>query len=266
MRAAMRPTGTLLCRALLIALAATIGVGCGYQPETGQAADRKPRQVLFVGVDVSGSFHESGYYDNAMGFLAHYLYGHLNEQGGLWKPRELFVATIGGAAGDDPKAFHPIHDLEGKEVPQIEAKLREWFAPTDKHTDFNAFFRQIARIAKERNLHLTPITVLVISDGIPDVPGQSSLSPAALYRHINLKPLDYLSKNVTVRLAYANPKVGQQWRTYVSRDRVRLWAVEADVMKSWRDRLQPGVELARQEKLWKWVRDNVDFRVRSQGL
>jgi hypothetical protein len=247
-------------------LCLTLAVGCGYQPEPGQAADRKPRQVLFVGVDVSGSFQRSGYYDNAITFLAHYLYGHLNELGGLWKPRDLFVATVGGAAGDDPKAFHPIHDLEGKDIPQIEASLRAWFAPTDKHTDFNAFFRQIARIVKERNLHLTPITVLVLSDGIPDVPGQSGLSPAALYRHIDLTSLDYLSKNVTLRLAYASPKVGEHWRKYVGRERVRLWAVDAEVMKNWRDRLEPGVELPRQEKLWKWVRDNVDFRVKSQAL
>jgi hypothetical protein len=248
------------------ALCLTVAVGCGYQPEPGQAADRKPRQVLFVGVDVSGSFHGSGYYDNAITFLAHYLYGHLNELGGMWKPRDLFVASVGGAAGDDPKAFHPIHDLEGKSIPQIEARLREWFAPTDKHTDFNAFFRQIARIVKERNLHLTPITVLVVSDGVPDVPGKSGLTTAALYRHIDLTPLDYLSKNVTLRLTYTSPKVGEQWRKYVVRDRVRLWAVDAEVMKNWRDRLQPGVELPRQEKLWKWVRDNVDFRVKSQAL
>lgn len=251
---------------LAAALCITLAVGCGYQPDSGQAADRKPRQVLFVGVDVSGSFHRSGYYENAITFLAHYLYGHLNELGGLWKPRDLFVASVGGAAGDDPKAFHPIHDLEGKDIPQIEASLRAWFAPTDKHTDFNAFFRQIARIVKERNLHLTPITVLVISDGIPDVPGQSGLSPAALYRHVDLTPLDYLSKNVTLRLAYTSPKVGEQWRKYVGRERVRLWAVDAEVMKNWQDRLEPGVELPRQEKLWKWVRDNVDFRVRSQAL
>jgi hypothetical protein len=240
-------------------------VGCTYQPDAG-GESRKARQVLFVGVDVSGSFHQSGYYDNALGFLAYYLYGHLHELGGLTKPKELFVASVGGEAGDDPKAFHPIHELEGKDIPQIEAKLREWFKPTDKHTDFKAFFHQIARIVKERNLHLTPITLLVFSDGVPDLPGQRPGLGDAAYRHINLTSLDYLSKNVTLRLMYASPKVGEQWRAHVVRDRVRLWTVEAEVMKAWKDRLQPGVEPARQEKVWKWVRDNVDFRVRSQAL
>ncbi|MES4785403.1 MAG: hypothetical protein C4294_05810, partial [Nitrospiraceae bacterium] len=72
-------------------------VACGYQPgDQKELRNSAPRQALFVGLDVSGSFHRSGYYDNALAFLAHYLYGHLNELGGLTKPREMFVAAIGG--------------------------------------------------------------------------------------------------------------------------------------------------------------------------
>jgi len=52
----------------------------------------------------------------------------------------------------------------------------------------------------------------------------------------------------------------------VAHDRVRLWTVEAEVMKGWRGQLEGGVELARQAKLWKWVRGNVDFRVRYKAL
>jgi len=52
----------------------------------------------------------------------------------------------------------------------------------------------------------------------------------------------------------------------VAHDRVRMWTVEAEVMKGWRGQLEGGVDLARQAKLWKWVRDNVDFRVRSKAL
>jgi hypothetical protein len=243
-------------------------VGCSYEPvEPKDAHDGKSRQALFVGLDVSGSFHRSGYYDNALSFLSHYLYGHLNELGGLTKPREMFVAAIGGQASSDPKAFHPIHDFAGKNVGQIEASLREWFPPDDKITDFNAFFRQVARIARERNLMLAPLTVMVVSDGVPDVPEQHlpAGSPAS-YKYIDLSPLDYLSKNVTVRLAYASPKVGDYWRTHVSRERVRLWAIEAEVMKGWRNQLQAGTDLSQQQKLWKWVRDNVDYRVRWQAL
>jgi len=243
-------------------------VACTYQPaEPKDAQHGKSRQALFVGLDVSGSFLRSGYYDNALAFLAHYLYGHLNELGGLTKPREMFVAAIGGQADSDPKAFHPIHDFAGKDVSQIEASLREWFPPNDKITDFNAFFKQVARIARERNLLLAPVTIMVVSDGVPDVPEQRlQAGSPALYKYIDLSPLDYLSKNVTVRLTYASPRVGEYWRTHVSRERVRLWAVDAEVMKGWRHQMQAGADLPQQEKLWKWVRDNVDYRVRWQAL
>jgi hypothetical protein len=125
----------------------------------------------------------------------------------------------------------------------------------------------VARIAKERNLVLSPITVMIVSDGIPDIPVQPVKDdPGALYRQIDLSPLEYLSKNLTVRLVYASPKVDDNWRKYVHRQRVRFWTVEAEVMRGWRQQLTPGVEPADQTKLWKWVRENVDFRVRSRGL
>ncbi len=232
--------------------------GCQFQ-----TPERKPRQTVFVGVDVSGSFHRSGYYDDSLTFLAHYLYGHLNELGGLTKPRELFVGAIGGKSDGEPKAFHPIHDFAGKEIAQIEADLRAWFPPTDTLTDFNSFFQQVARITKERNLVLAPITVMVVSDGVPDVVPNAKAAPQELYSSLDLSPLEYLARNLTVRLAYTSPKVGDHWRKYVSRQRVRLWAVEGEVMKGWSMQMEPGVDLAEQERLWKWVRDNVDYRVRS---
>jgi hypothetical protein len=34
-------------------------------------------------------------------------------------------------------------------------------------------------------------------------------------------------------------------------------------MKGWTEQLQPGVAIDQQDRLWKWVRDNVDYRVRS---
>ena len=136
---------------------------------TVQAGEqRKAHTTLFVGVDASGSFKHSGYYDNALTFLAHYIYGHLHELGGLEKPHALFVASVGGEKVNEPKTFHPIHDFEGKDVAQIEADLRKWFPPSDKVTDFNPFFQEVARITKERNLVLAPVTLMVVTDGVPD--------------------------------------------------------------------------------------------------
>jgi len=234
----------------------------GVVVSAGAAEDsRLPRSTLFVGVDTSGSFRSA--YDDALAFVAHYLYGHMHGLGGLAKPRDLFVTAIGGKDDREPKSFHPVHDFDNKDVTQIEADLRKWFPPTDTLTDFNVFFEQVARTVKERNLVLAPITVMVVSDGVPDVRDAKikSGSPDS-YRQIDLSPLDYLSKNVTVRLVYASPKVGDNWRKLVKRDRVRFWAVEFDVMMGWRAQMQPDAELANQGRLWKWVKDNVDYRVR----
>ncbi|MGH7166406.1 MAG: hypothetical protein ACREIS_12880, partial [Nitrospiraceae bacterium] len=154
------------------------------------------------------------------------------------------------------------HDFQGKSIEQIEADLRAWFAPNDAFTDFNPFFQEVARITKERNLVLSPITVMVVTDGLPDIPGLKAGSQA-VFEQINFNALEYLSRNLTVRLVYVNPKIAEQWRTFVPRQRVRLWTVDAEVMKGWKNQMQPGVEPAQQDKFWKWVQDNVDFKIRS---
>jgi hypothetical protein len=251
----MRRLGPVLAAGLVVAV---VAASCGVA--AAQTHDRTPRQTLFIGLDTSGSFYRAGYED-ALAFLAYYIYGHLNGLGGLASPRDLFVAAIGGKDTDEPKAFHPIHDLAGKSIGRIEADLRQWFPPTDTLTDFNAFFRQVARIAKERNLSLSPISVMVVTDGIPDVPSAKSGSPDA-YRRIDLAPLEYLSRSVTVRLAYTSPPVGERWRTLVQRQRVRLWTVDQEVMRGWRAQVRPDATPSDQDSLWKWVRENVDFRVR----
>jgi hypothetical protein len=254
-------TFTTVCLCLALHLGLTSG--CTFQP----SEQRKPRTTLFIGVDASGSFKQSGYYDNAMTFLAHYIYGHLHELGGLDQPKALFVGTVGGRSLGEPKTFHPIHDFEGKDVTQIEADLRKWFQPTDTLTDFNPFFEEVARITKERNLVLAPITILVVTDGVPDY--QKDGAPAgskAVYQEIKLNPLEYLARNITLRLTYVSPKVGDHWRSYVPRNRVRLWTVDGEVMKGWKNQLVSDVPTEQQERFWKWVQENVDFPIRSSKI
>ena len=256
-----RKTGAIAL--LLWAFLTTLAIyGCALE-----ASQRKPMMTLFIGLDESGSFTSSRYYNDALTFTANYIYGHLNELGGLSKPRELFVGSVGGKALDDPKTFHPIHDFEGKSVSDIEESLKLWFPPNDKVTDFNAFFEKTAQLVKERNLILTPITLVIVSDGIPDIPiGDAKAGSKVLYEKINLNPLEYLARNITVRLLYPSPKVAEDWRKFVPRNRVRLWTVEADVMTGWQHQVQSEVELPKQERLWKWVQDTVDFRVRSSKI
>ncbi len=233
---------------------------CFFQNE-----QTRPRMSFFVGVDASGSFKNSGNYESSLSFLAYYIYGHLNQLGGMAKPRELFVGSIGGKQAGETKSFHPIHDFEGKSVEEIEFVLREWFPPTDTHTDFNAFFREVGRIAKSRNLTLAPITVMVVTDGIPDSNSGTPKSKS-LYQDIDLGPMEYLSRNLTLRVAYPTPTVSEQWRKHVKRQRVRLWTVDGEVMKGWRNQVSTQASPDGQDKLWKWVKDNVDYRVRSRPI
>lgn len=240
---------------LLLAVA-----GCMLQA----GEQRKPHTTLFIGVDASQSFKNSGYYDSAVTFLAHYIYGHLNGLGGLDKPTNMFVGSVGGKNLNEPKSFQPIHNFQGKSISQIEADLRKLFAPNDAYTEFNPFFKEVARITKERNLVLAPTTVVLVTDGIPDsnMPGVRA-GAEVLYEKMDLDPLEYLSRNVTLRIIYLSPKVAQNWRTYIPRKRVRLWTVDGDVMKGWKHQIQPGASMEDQDKFWRWVRDIVDFRVRS---
>jgi len=258
MGARARRAAALAAVALQMALLA----GCGLE-----AGAREPRMTLFIGVDTSGSFERSGLHDQAMSFLAHYIYGHLNNLGGLEQPRELFVAAIGGETADEPKAFHPIQSFAGKEIPEIEQELRSWFAPNDALTDFNPFFRQVARIVKERNLVLAPITLMIVTDGVPDFSSPGALRGTdEMYAKIDLSSLEYLSRRLTLRLAFVSPTVGERWRALVPRQRVKLWTVDAEVMEGWKEQVAPADGLSGLGPLWKWIRHNVDYRVRSYGV
>jgi hypothetical protein len=99
----------------------------------------------------------------------------------------------------------------------------------------------------------------MFSDGVPDIPGARG---DELYRRVNMKPLEYLSRSVTVRLLYASPKVAQRWEKLVPRNRVRLWTQDAEVMEGWRRHVVASGPPERQDSLWSWMKNIVDFRVR----
>ncbi|HLG93784.1 MAG TPA: hypothetical protein VI546_03015, partial [candidate division Zixibacteria bacterium] len=251
----------LIYPALLLLLA--LSLGCG----TNDAAV-KPRLVMFAGVDISGSFMKTREedFDDAMEFLSHYLYAHLNGLGGLERPSVLFVSSIGGAKPNEPKTFFPIQTFEGKTVDEIHDKLTEIF-PKEKpndFTDYNAFFEQVALTVKNKNLVLRPISVVMVSDGIPDAKSKGKTD----FRSLELKPLERLARNITVRLLYTDAVVGKNWQTKVKRSRVKIWTQDAEVMASWKDPkiLLPEKPLEEQAKFFGWVQDNVDFGVRARRV
>jgi hypothetical protein len=177
----------------------------------------------------------------------------------------VFVGSVGGERAGEVKSFHPIHDFQGKSVEEIAANLREWFPRQDHVTDFNTFFDRAATLVKRQNLVLAPLEVVILTDALPDVPATpgDTLGP---YRQVKVGPLEYLSRSTTVRLLYPSPTVAVKWERGVERRRVRLWTVDAQVMEGWRDQVTPGAPPESQDDLWKWISDNVDFRVRARVL
>ena len=221
-----------------------------------------PRSTLVVGLDISGSFRDGGHFDDAMRYAALYIYGHVNGLGGLKQATDVFVGSLGGERPGQPKTFHPIQDLTGRTPAQIEADLRAWFPEVDPLTDFNAFFQRTAVHIKRQNLVLAPLNIVMFSDGMPDVPGARRMSPDELYRKIDLSPIEYLSRNVTVRLLYADPTVAQNWERRVHRNRVKIWTQDSQVMEGWHRHEVQGVAMENQDSLWSWTQQIVDFRVR----
>jgi hypothetical protein len=245
-------------RALGIAALVTLVLGC-----TPPKDAPPPRSTLVVGLDVSGSFRKSGKFDDALEFAALYIYAHMKGFGDLRRPTDVFVGTMGGQKTGEAKTFHPIQDLSGKSPAQIEASLRAWFPETDPITDFNAFFERVSIHVTRQNLNLAPLSIIMFSDGVPDMPG---VKGEELYKRINLKPLEYLSRSVTVRLLYAPPRVAQQWEKRVPRKRVKLWTQDADVMQGWRRHRVATAPMERQDSLWSWMKNVVDFRVRRGNV
>ncbi len=232
--------------------------GCDQAP--------KPRLSLFVGVDISGSFINSAYFDDSIDFLSHYIYGHLNGLGGLEVPKVLFVSSIGGATADEAKTFYPIQSFENKSIEEIANKLREIFPKeiSNPLTDYNAFFEQVALTVRNKNLVLRPISIVMVSDGIPDVEKEGQTD----FRSIVVKPLELLARSVTIRLLYTNAVVGKNWQTKVKRNRVKIWTQDAEVLVSWKDPdiLIPGKQIEEQIHFFDWIKDNVDFGVRSRRV
>src|SRR5439155_24244168 len=108
--AVRRPGISLTACLVAAALLSTAVVVSAAETEENKPA----RSTLFVGIDTSGSFRSA--YDDALTFVAHYLYGHMHEFGGLSKPRDLLVTAIGGEDNSEPNSFHPIHEFNQKDA------------------------------------------------------------------------------------------------------------------------------------------------------
>jgi hypothetical protein len=221
-----------------------------------------PRSTLVVGLDVSGSFRQTPYFNEAVDFAALYIYAHLQGVGEIRRTTDIFVGSLGGERPGQPKTFHPIQDLTGKSPDEIAASLRAWFPETDPITDFNGFFQRLSVHIRRQNLVLAPLNVVMFTDGLPDFPGAGRLSPEARFGRVDMNPLEFLSRSVTVRVLYVRPTVAQSWERLVKRQRVRVWTQDAEIMRGWRRHQLAGVPLGQQDSLLSWMEKIVDFRVR----
>jgi hypothetical protein len=227
----------------------------------------KPRLVMFVGMDISGSFQKTAHYADSINFLANYLYAHLKGLGGLEVPHSLFVGSIGGQKIDEPKTMYPIQAFENASVEEIKKKLEEIFPAkkSNPFTDFNAFFEQISNTIKNKKLLLKPVSIVMISDGIPDA---VKVKQKNIFKAMNLSSLEQVSRNITLRLLYTDAVTGQKWLDQVPRKRVKVWKQDAIVMAGWKDPkiFLPDTKIEKQDRFFNWVKDNVDFNARLQRV
>ncbi len=253
---------TLLSAIVAAALLAPVPVHSSNLP-----APVPGRLVLFVGVDISGSFMDGKYFDDSLEFLARYIHAHLNGLGGMEVPYALFVGSIGGVKQGEPKTLYPIQMFQDRSVEQIEVELHQMFPRTKANpfTDYNAFFAQVADMVDQKRLILKPISIVLLTDGEPDLGG---VNRRAKFRSLMLSPLEYLSRNITLRVLYTDAVTAKSWRDEVPRKRVKVWTQDAIVMTEWKDpkTLLPGRAFTDQQKFFSWVRDNVDFQPRLRRV
>jgi len=230
-------------------------------------APAEGRLVMFVGVDISGSFKDGRYFDDSIHFLARYIYAHLKGYDGMEIPHSLFVGTIGGEKAEDVKTLYPIQTFQDRSIELIEAQLYDIFPRkrVNKYTDFNSFFEQVADMVDAKKLILKPLSIVLLTDGVPDLGGDTR---AAKFRNLQLKPLEGLSRNITVRILYTDAVTAKNWRDEVPRKRVKVWTQDAVVMTEWNDprTLIPGKPFAEQAKFFSWLKDNVDFAPRLRPV
>lgn len=239
------------CRIILI-----VCFLCIFACDMSKATSKK--NTFFIGVDVSGSFTKTKSFSDGMKFLSYFIYGHLKGASNLAVPKDLYVGGIGGIEKNDPQAFFPIHDFKDLQPSQIEKKLVDEFSKQhDRLTDFNIFFERVALTVKQKNLVLAPINIILVTDGVPEViKGNTDDIKKQAYSKLNMAPIEYLSRNVNLRILYASPKVGYDWIKFIPRKRVKIMAVEAEVMYGWEAQLKKS-----EEALWTWIQDNVDRRI-----
>lgn len=253
-------------RAVAVALSLSLLTGCFWFQSNEKVA--KAPKVYFVGIDVSGSFRNGPYFTDAMDFLSHYITIHLKGYGDAAKAKELFVASIGGRTPGEAKTFYPIQTFKYKSPKETAKFLKRTFnkGKPNPITDYNIFFKQVAERVRSKKLLLKPIEVILVTDGIPDLKNNKRKARASDFAKLNLRELENLSRNVTVRVLYTSALTGMNWQEHIPRRRIKIWSQDAKVMEQWKDPkiFQQAKPLAEQTRFFSWLKANVDPSVRKK--
>jgi len=81
-------------------------------------------------------------------------------------------------------------------------------------------------------------------------------------------PLEYLSRNITLRILYTDAVTAKSWRDEVPRKRIKVWTQDAVVMAEWKDpkTLLPGKGPNDQERFFAWENFVSDVQVAHAEL
>src|SRR5262249_25049970 len=134
-------------------------------------------------------------------------------------------------------------------------------------------FGQVADMIDQKKLLLKPISIVLLTDGDPDLgEANASTEPDARkgdkFRRLSVTPLEGLSRNITVRVLYTDAVTAKNWLDEMPRKRVRGWTQDAVVMTEWKapKTFLPDTPFEKQERFFSWVRNNVDFQPRLRRV
>jgi len=173
-----------------------------------------PRSTLVIGLDISGSFRRNPSFNGAIEFAALYIYGHLNGVGGLQPNTAIFVGELGGERPGQAKVFHPIQISRAKRPRRLRRTCARGSPRRPDHRLQRVLpARRLAREAQQPG----PIAAQrrALLGRRADFPGAGRISLDDRYKRVDMSALEFLSRNVTVRLLYADPPIAQLWERRV---------------------------------------------------
>jgi len=114
---------------------------------------------------------------------------------------------------------------------------------------------------KRQNLVLAPLNIVLVLRRRGPIPGAGRMSAPQLYAKIDVSRSN-ICRATSRSVAYAQPQVAPKLGKLVPRNRVKIWTQDQNVMVGWHAMRSRASAMERQDSLWSWTQQIVDFRVR----